>query len=814
MTARLIFILTLQLIFTEQLLAQNIISGSVSCQKTGERLPGATVYIKETERGTVCNEHGNYEISLPKTGEATLMFSFMGYQTLERKLMASFNKSKLNVSLKKSAISIGEVVVKEETKATKLQRSGFAVSSVDTRDLQLKSIELNDILDQTPGLRVRRDGGLGSRTQYNINGLSGNAVRIFIDGVPMESFGASYSLNSIPVSLIERVDVYKGVVPIEFGNDAMGGAINIVTKKLMSKQSYTNKLLNISYSFGSFNTHRAAANGAFKEEKTGLTTRFSAFYNYSDNNYKVWSDDIKVEDYRQTLPDGSPNPDFMVPKNVKVRRFHDAYKSYGTKIELGLIDKKWADQIFFSLNASALYRESQHGPRMLQPYGERYYEGWTIAPGINYQKEGFFTEKLDFSAGLQYAFSERSTVDTTSLTYNWYGEIVPTIPNVKPTPGEARSATLNRNENKNLIGKVALAYNFNPNHLLGINYSYNRYFRSSDDELQDALIRSHGTSNSVSKQITGLSYQNLFFDERLKNAVFVKHYSNHLKQNKIELNSGVLDTTNYSQPNSNWGYGATSSFALSPKVRFNASMEQAVRLVTNNEVFGNVSSEILESTDLKPERSLNINFGGIFTLLEKNKQELSLHTNLFYRNTYDRIKRRDVVRGSESYSVFENIGHIRSKGVEAQVDYFLNRSWHLMLQAYYLDARFMEEYNAQGIENQQYKSREPNMPYLTFSGSLSKNINHVFKERDRLSLSWYTSYIHEFELYWDVFGNQNTPLIPTQLINDVSLSYTFYKRKITLSIDGKNIFNRLAFDNYAVQKPGRAFYAKLSYRIF
>ena len=47
----------------------------------------------------------------------------------------------------------------------------------------------------------------------------------------MDYFGSSYSINNFPVSLVDRIDVYKGVVPVELGSDALGGAINLVTSQ-------------------------------------------------------------------------------------------------------------------------------------------------------------------------------------------------------------------------------------------------------------------------------------------------------------------------------------------------------------------------------------------------------------------------------------------------------------------------------------------------------------------------------------------------------------------------------------------------------
>lgn len=66
--------------------------------------------------------------------------------------------------------------------------------------------------------------------------MSGNSVRYFIDGVPLETKGSGVSLANLPVNLIDHIEMYKGVVPAYLGADALGGAINIVTKK--EKKNY------------------------------------------------------------------------------------------------------------------------------------------------------------------------------------------------------------------------------------------------------------------------------------------------------------------------------------------------------------------------------------------------------------------------------------------------------------------------------------------------------------------------------------------------------------------------------------------------
>lgn len=74
-------------------------------------------------------------------------------------------------------------------------------------------------------MKLRESGGVGSDMQLMLDGFSGKHVKVFIDGVPQEGVGSSFGLNNIPVNFADRIEVYKGVVPVGFGTDAIGGVI-------------------------------------------------------------------------------------------------------------------------------------------------------------------------------------------------------------------------------------------------------------------------------------------------------------------------------------------------------------------------------------------------------------------------------------------------------------------------------------------------------------------------------------------------------------------------------------------------------------
>ena len=148
-----------------------------------------------------------------------------------------------------------------------MKEGAFTVNALDVKPLVNSTLNLSEMVNRTTGIKVREEGGVGSDFDLSINGMSGNSVRYFIDGVPLSAKGSGVSLANLPVNLIERVEIYKGVVPASLGADALGGAVNIITNQ--ARKNY----LDASYGIGSFHTHRADMNAQWVEPKSGLLIR-------------------------------------------------------------------------------------------------------------------------------------------------------------------------------------------------------------------------------------------------------------------------------------------------------------------------------------------------------------------------------------------------------------------------------------------------------------------------------------------------------------------------------------------------------------
>ena len=285
---------------------QAMVSGKVF-STSNEIMDFASVQVKGTSIGTRPNEKGIYHLKAP-AGDYTLIVSAVGLETLERKVhLTEGERNKLNIVIKPSTTELDEVVI-TSTGVSRIKRSAFNAVAVDLKGMAGLNKNLAEVLTTVPGVKLRETGGMGSDMQLMLDGFTGKHVKIFIDGVPQEGAGTALNLNNLPVNFAERIEVYRGVVPVGFGTDALGGVINIVTN--LRKLGW---FADASYSYGSFNTHRSYVNFG-QTFKNGFSYEINAFQNYSDNDYHVYA---PVEDFETGRIDKD--------KRVRVKRFNDTY---------------------------------------------------------------------------------------------------------------------------------------------------------------------------------------------------------------------------------------------------------------------------------------------------------------------------------------------------------------------------------------------------------------------------------------------------------------------------------------------------------
>lgn len=803
--AQYIFLLFFTTFHITTLFAQSEVLSGVVKMANETPVVSAIVKIKSLNKQSITNERGEFSFKGVRFGKYLLEISSI--EISNKSVNVDFtNSSKyfvLTVEPSKGA-SLEEVAITVKSEKKEIATKGYAVEVIETQKFALQSIQTNELLDRTAGLRIRQDGGLGSRINYNINGLSGSSVKIFIDGIPSTNYGPSFSLNSIPPALIERIEVYKGVVPATLSDDALGGAINIVLKK-KTKNSFAT-----SYSYGSFNTHQWNASGNYRKED-GLTTEASLFYNYSDNNYKVWGKNIAFKDYSgQVFP------------NQTAKRFHDAYESYGIKGAIGYTNVKWADRFMIGGVLSKDHKDIQHGITMDLVYGDRFTRRNANIATLTYSKQNFLLNNLNIKIDANYSHQVRQVIDTVGIMYDWSGKPI-RYPNGEPvryTSGAevASAKTLAKNGDNALMSRLSLSYSLKENHKIYFNYMFNGFKRDITDELQPIALQNLTNTRDLQKNIFAFTYENISFSNKLRTNLFVKEYLQKATSNSPYQTGtvGGVPTYNVNKEvkNLNYtGYGLTLSYTLNQDLYLLGSAEKAIRLPNENELFGNANDNLLAPSDgLNPEVSYNANIGINWSGLRFDKHSIRINSSIFYRDTRGMI--REAIRaGSFTYSQFENLENVMSKGFDAEITYNYAQKFNATFNISKFDVLFNTKYDKYGSPYLYYRMQIRNEPSFKYNINLAYNTGNLIQKKSRTTINYNINYVNRFLRNWSNIGGKNLDYIPTQFSHNVGLSYTLPSQRVTFSFDGKNITNQQVFDNFGLQKPGRAFFAKINYII-
>ena len=340
-------------------------------------------------------------------------------------------------------------------------------------------LDVADALKDVPGATVIDSGEGADEKKIILNGdervlVLVNGRRVNFDVGTMSR--ASYDLNQIPdVSLIERIEVVKGHGGALYGSDAVGGVVNIITKKM--DHSYGK----VSMGFGSQQARDAKAMYTIKEGKTGVMVAASkykqGYYKYkdvADNSTKRWPGDTKFENEKVSLKLAqeltetsnlefgydfskysgisqysvtSPGPSLIDKKTNNIYMKYDWLMNdtdqgylqvYRNKYEydnFGKIDEKVtgfeAQQAISTaennkLVVGASYRSS-HVNAVTGSYNDKinnkalfvsdqweFAPRWTLDAGVRYDKHSTAGSKTTWSAGLNKKFDENS-----HAYFNW-----------------------------------------------------------------------------------------------------------------------------------------------------------------------------------------------------------------------------------------------------------------------------------------------------------------------------------------------------------------------------------------------------------
>ena len=755
---------------------QHSIEIKVIDAENGNSIEFATVQWKglndsSYKNGTTTNRKGVARLNIHAHQKLVLRVSYVGYQTITDTITA--NEKRHTLKLRPESTELANVVVFGKTKAQVIRESPEAVSVINAKELQGRSVSLETILNKTIGLKVGQTGGLGSSSRIIVHGLEGNRIQILWDGIPMNTSDGAFSLDEIPIDIIERIEVYKSIIPARFGCDGLGGAVNIVTKE------FSTDYLDASYELGSYRTHKGSVFSRKNFPKSGILLGAGGYYTSAKNDYS-----------------------FRVPEreNLLVKRDHDRFRSYMLKGKVAFT-KLWFDEISTEFGYYNRFNEIQGVLKNIQ-HAENKSGMFMLENKL--MKSGVLNNRLNFESHFSLSHTTNNFVDTARVNHDFEGNIYPS-PNGQ---GETGDVPHNSNDKGLEINeRLNLDYRLSTNHSLNLNTLINYARRQPSDDIasQHAGFVIGGFPSKKTSVASGLTWEAKLFGRKLTNMFSAKYF--HLHSEIEDLTSYEMIEAPKKKSNTTSQIGWIEAMKYEPFRGFHlkASYQRAIRLPNSQELFGD-GIITFPAARLKPEKSHNFNLG---FLIDKNGvlglSRLQFEVNGFYMQVSDMIKlmKQHMAAG------YVNAEKEHIKGIETELKLDITPTLYAYGNLTYQDVRDVLDYlpGTQAL-NPTKGLRLPNIPYLFANFGAEYHSDRLFKNW-YVKAFWDGKFTEEFFYFWELTELQKRR-IPRSFVYDIGLLLT-YKNKYSIALECHNLMNKEVWDQFRQPLVGRTFHLKFRY---
>jgi outer membrane receptor for ferrienterochelin and colicins len=280
-----IFILRVQFVLAQ--------SGSITGKivSEGKPLEFVNVLLKGTRIGASTDTNGRYQIENIAAGTYEVEVTAIGFKTISKNVTVIADEDlTLNFELKSIRTTLNDVVITGTLKEVSRLQSPVAVE-VYTPTYFKKNPTPNvyEALQNVNGVRPQLNCQICNTGDIHINGLEGPYTMILIDGMPIvSSLSTVYGLSGIPNSIIERIEIVKGPASSLYGSEAVGGLINIITKKPQNAPLISADVFGTSW--GEYNADLAFKLKAGKEADILTGINYFNFQNIVDKNNDNFTD--------------------------------------------------------------------------------------------------------------------------------------------------------------------------------------------------------------------------------------------------------------------------------------------------------------------------------------------------------------------------------------------------------------------------------------------------------------------------------------------------------------------------------------------
>ena len=434
----------------------NTLSGNIF--DDGEVLSYVNIYLKKNKLGTASDDNGFYEIKNIPNGTHTVIISSVGYKTKSVKI--SFNNDKIirDFSLV-SNNSLDEIVISGTLRPVSKSSSPVPVEVYSQTFFRKNPTpSIFESLQNVNGVRPQLNCSVCNTGDIHINGLEGSYTFVLIDGMPIVSgLSTVYGLTGIPQALIERVEIVKGPASTLYGSEAVGGIINVITKKptnapLLSTDTFVS-------SWGEVNLDIGLRYNVSEKVQGLLGVNYFNFQNRIDNNKDNFTDmtlQNRISIFNKVNIERKSNKIFTIAGRYVYedrwggemdweKEFRGGNQIYGESIytnrweTFGTYELPTSENIRFQFSANGHYQDSF--------YGETSYDAEQLIGfgQLIYNKQ--LGEKHDLLLGAAYRYTFYD--DNTFATLNENG--VDNSPSIIHLPGVFAQDEISLSDRKKLL---------------------------------------------------------------------------------------------------------------------------------------------------------------------------------------------------------------------------------------------------------------------------------------------------------------------------------------------------------------------------
>lgn len=752
------------------------LKGVVRDAKTGENLTGVDIFIESLQKGIATDTYGAFHISNIPEGNYTVTASFIGYKKQTKSISIKQNSSiNLIFSLEETIENLGEVVVTAKSEARQIREKAMPVSIISMSQLSGTVNSISDVLNKTVGVTIRNSGGVGAASRLSVRGLEGKRIGFFIEEAPMNDNSDFIDINDIPMELIERIEIYKGIVPAKFGGNAMGGAVNIVLKE------YPDKYGDFNYEVGSFNTHKIGTILKRNLSNKGILVGVGAFHTQADNNYTMESPYVE---------------------GLKIKREHDTFKKtiIGSSIKA---TKLWFDKIELEPVFVNTYKEIQGIEYDIR---EAHTQSKAYILANTFEKDNFFIEGLDFDMSNAIAYTKYNLTDTAKYWYDWDGTAYNSDSKQGGELGN-RYASDSDNRKFTFMNKLNLEYLINEKHSINFNSFFTLANGKPKDEMRELSVGRKTVFDSKMRSWTvGFTYDFRTKNDKFLNSLTSRYYL-YTMDTKNSLMYGTGEIKDINVRKNDIGFSDAVRYRFTPNFLAKLSAGYDVRIPSEIELLGD-GNLIEPSESLLPERNTSINIGVMYDLLGKANSNLQIELNGFYMHLEDMIRFTKSLWGGAKY---QNFGEMQSVGVEFEVKADILPTLYSYGNITYQDLKDARDYEEDStVPNPTKNKRMPNIPYLMANAGVEFHKENLFggngqNTRIFTDIAFVEEYLYDFEM------TNNQRRIPRSTTIDLSFEHSFMNQRLFISGKVKNLTDAKVLSEFNRPLPGRNFGIKLRY---